>query len=211
MNSDKSRKTFYSYIFGLNNSYLNKEEFDTTDHYNSVYNRFFRTVIQYVLKSFFGGKVVVENIFHEEGQQFNNEYFPWHTIYKLERGKNNITFNCSEINQLPKDHKKDKRSNLIQLCDAILGVSTSIIHGINRSSKSHYREELADLYTPLLKRLIENPNNINSSYKYYKRIGISFFPREKTKLGDIERMKNQFYYYRRLKYIEDKSNQMELF
>jgi hypothetical protein len=64
---------------------------------------------------------------------------------------------------------------------------------------------------PLLQRLVNNPNNIKSSYKYYKRIGIGFFPKEKTKLGDIARMKNQFYNSRRLKYIEDKSNQMGLF
>ncbi|MDA3780282.1 MAG: hypothetical protein PF487_08735, partial [Bacteroidales bacterium] len=157
LNPDQSKNTFYSYIFGLNDSKLIREEFDINDEFNSKYNRFFRSAILYSLKTFFPKKnIIVENIFHEEGQQQNNQYFPWHCIYKLKKFEN-ITFQCNEISFLPKDHKKNKLSNIIQLCDSVLGVSTSIIHGIKKSNKSKYREELADIYSPLLQRLIEKP------------------------------------------------------
>jgi len=210
LNSNKSRRKFYSYILGLNDSHLIKEEFDTDDEFNSKYNRFFRSAILYALKTFFGGrKIIVENMFHEEGQQQNHFYFPWHVIYKLEKDKT-ILFNCDKITFLPKDHKKDRRSNLIQLCDVVLGVSTSIIHGIKKSRSSKYREELADLYVNLFKRIIDNPKNKNSHFEYYNRIMIGFFPKEKTVLGDIRRLKNQFYSRRILYYIDQKSGQQRL-
>jgi hypothetical protein len=210
LNPNKSRRKFYSYILGLNDSHLIREEFDKEDEFNSKYNRFFRSALLYALKTFFGGrKVIVENMFHEEGQQQHHLYFPWHVIYKLEIDKA-ISFNCDKIIFLPKDHKKDKRSNLIQLCDVILGVSTSIIHGIKKSKNSKYREELADLYINLFKRIIENPKNKNSRFEYFNRIITSFFPLERTTLDDIRRLKNQFYSKRTLYYLEQKSGQQRL-
>lgn len=207
----KSEKKFYSYILGLNSSYLSKEEFGQENDFNSKYNRFFRSAILYALKIFFGNKkIIVENIYHEEGQQSQHKYFPWHCIYKIYEQEENITFNCKNIIFLPKDHKKDRRSNLIQLCDCVLGVTTNIIHSIEKSNKSRYREELADIYFPLLIRLIEKPNNKNSHYKYYNRIMIRFFPKEKTDIGDPKRYVNQFYTKRNLKYFEEKSGQLKM-
>jgi len=208
LNPDKSSKTFYSYILGINNSKLTREEFDTEDEFNSQYNRFFRSAVNYALKIFFpGNDIVVEDIFHEEGTQRDNEYFPWHCIYKLQQ-QEPLTFQCGNIAFLPKDHKKRRESNLIQLCDCVLGVSTSIIHGIEKSNTSKYREELADLYFPLFKRVVNEPGNKNSRYQHCNRIIIRFFPREKTALGDERRLINQFYYQRNLYYAEQKSCQM---
>jgi len=42
LNPGRSSSKFYSYILGLNDSYLEKEEFDIKDEFNSKYNRFFR-------------------------------------------------------------------------------------------------------------------------------------------------------------------------
>ena len=208
--SDKSRNKFFSYILGFNDSYLVKEEFDTDDEFNSKYNRFFRSAVSYSLKTFLGGKkVIVENVFHEDGQQIYNQFFPWHIIYKLKNDET-ISFNCTEITFLPKDHKKDVRSNLIQLCDVVLGVSASIIHGIEKSKASKYREELADLYINLFNRIIESPNNKNSRFEYNNRIMIRFFPRERTTLNDERRLLNQFYSKRPLYYLEQKSGQERL-
>jgi len=209
LDPNQSKNKFYSYILGLNDSKLIREEFDKNDEFNSKYNRFFRSAILYALKVFFQNRrVIVDNIFHEEGQQKNNEYFPWHCIYAL-KDEDEISFQCKTIEFLPKDHKKRKESNLIQLCDCILGVSTSIIHGIEKSNNSHYREELADMYFPLLKRIVYEHRNKNSSYKYYNRILISFFPKEKTQLGDDKRLNNQFYTGRILNYVEQKSGQLK--
>jgi hypothetical protein len=210
LDPNQSKSTLYSYILGLNDSKLIREEFDEKDEFNSKYNRFFRSAVIYALKKFFPAKnVIVENIFHEKGPQQFNKYFPWHCIYKLEQ-EEEVIFNCKDITFLSKDHKKRKESNLIQLCDCILGVSTSIIHGIKKSNNSNYREELADLYFPLLERIVNRPQNVKSSYKYHNRILISFFPKEKTELGDDKRLNNQFYTDRNLTYAEQKTGQLRI-
>ncbi len=205
---DESSQKFYSYILGINNSKLVKKEFDTNDEFNSKYNRFFRSAVLYALKVFFPDKqVIVENIYHEQGTQQNHDYFPWHIIYKLSQNDEKISFNCKEVTFLPKDHKINEHSNIIQLCDIVLGVSTSIIHGIEKSKSSKYREELADIYLELFRRIIENPKNQNSRFRYYNRIIISFFPRKKTDPDDVKRLTNQFYSQRSLYYVEQKSGQ----
>jgi len=125
LNPEKSLKTYYNYILGINNSRLFKEEFASKDAFGSKYNRFFRSAILYALKTFFSGKnIIVENIYHEEGPQKHNKYFPWHCIYKLKK-RDTVNFKCNDITFLSKDHKKHKESNIVQLCDCILGVSTS--------------------------------------------------------------------------------------
>lgn len=211
MDPSKSGGKLYSYVLGINNSHIIKEEFDHSDEFNSIYNRFFRSAILYAIKTFFPNqRVIIENVFHEEGQQQNHEYFPWHSIYKLSK-ENNIDFECDRIIFLSKDHKINNRSNLIQLCDCILGVSTCLIHGIEDSKASVYREELLDLYYPLLNKMMNEPRNPNSSYGHHKRLLIRFFPKEKTILGDLGRLTNQFYSKRELFYIEQKSGQQCLF
>jgi len=209
LNPEKSRKKFFAYILGVNNSKLNKEEFNTNNEFNSKYNRFFRSAILYALETFYPNKqIIVQNIFHEEGQQKHHQYFPWHCIYRMERDKQNISFMCHKITFLSKDHKEEKKSNLIQLCDAFLGVCTSIIHGIESSKSSEYREELVALFLPLLQRMIEEPGNINSSYAHANRIIIRFFPKKKTKPDEITRLLNQFYIERKLYWVEQKSKQL---
>ena len=92
----------------------------------------------------------------------------------------------------------------------ILGVSTGILHGIIKGKKSIHREELADLYLPLFRRIINSPNNNRSRYQYFNRIMIRFFPKDQTKIGDFRREINQFYTKRPLYYHEEKSAQLRL-
>jgi len=212
LNPAKSDLKFYAYILGINNSKLNKEEFDESDQFNSKYNRFFRSAILYALKTFFPNKkIIVKNIYHEEGQQKYHEYFPWHSIYKITENEENIIFDINNIKFLPKDHRKDKKANLIQLCDAFMGACTSIIHGIESSKRSQYRKVLMDILLPLVKRMIKNPQNINSKYQHANRIMIRFFPKDKLPPDDIKRIQNQFDTQRRLYYEEKKSGQLSLF
>lgn len=212
LNPVVSKKKFYTYILGINNSKLNKEEFGGSD-FNTRYNRFFRSAILYALKTFFPNKkIIVKNIFHEEGPQQFNEYFPWHCIYKISEREENINFECNEISFLLKNHKEDKRSNIIQLCDAFMGACISIIHGIKKSKRSKYKEELMDLILPLVIRMIDNPQNINSKYSHANRIMIRFFPKHKTALNDdFKGLQNQFYTGKELYYLEKKSGQGKLF
>jgi len=204
----RSGKTFYSYILGINNTTLNHDEFGKADQFNSKYNRFFRTAILYALKSFFPNqKIIIEHIYHETGQQEHNEYFPWHCIFRLKEEKN-LIFKCREIEFLPKDHKKCLQSNLIQLCDCILGVSSCILHGLEKSNSSHYREELARIYLPLFKRMIENPRNHKSQFQHSNRMMIRFFPKSKNSVDDPKRFSDQFYAKRTLYFEEQISGQL---
>lgn len=208
----KSSKKFYCYILGINDTKLNKEEFDLTDPFNSRYNRFFRSAVVYGIKTFFPNeKVIVKKIYHEEGQQQHDGYFPWHCIYKISQDEENIFFECTNMEFLPKDHRSDKRSNIIQLCDAFMGVCVSMFHGVQTSKTSKYREELMDIILPLVRRTNKEPNNKNSRYQHSNRIMIRFFPLEKSAPDDISRLQNQFYTRRSLYYEEIKSGQQSLF
>jgi hypothetical protein len=214
-NADK----FYGYVLGINLSRLNKEEFNCEDFFNSVYNRFFRSAVSYLLKSSFPKSFInVKNIFHEEGQQKNHKYFPWHPILKIEESEEKITFDCKEINFLPKTHREseggDIRSNMIQLCDLFLGLCVGLLHGIGTGKRAKYREELAELFLPLFQRMINEPKNRNSSYKHKGRIMIRFFPKKNIKPDDLKRLVNLFYTERKIYYYEKyekKSEQIDLF
>lgn len=217
LDPSKSSNSLYAYILGINISKLNQEEFHMEDQFNSVYNRFFRSAVIYSLKTFFPGKnIIVKNIFHEEGQQKDHKYFPWHAISQIKTTEENISFECSLVTFLPKDHKLDEKSNVIQLCDMFLWVSTSIIHWIEYSNRSKYREEIINLFFPLIKRMIDNPWNKNSRYGYSGRIAISFFPKHSSWIWDPRRFTNQFYkdrnlYYEEQKLVRNKINQPSLF
>lgn len=212
LNPALSGDKFFFNILGVNVSYLNIEEFDTGNKFNSIYNRFFRSSVKYSLKKIFGNKnIIIKNIYHEQGQQQEHPYFPWHAIYKLDKEEPNFSFETTEIVFLQKDHKIDEKSNLIQLCDCLLGAITSIIHGFEESSRVHYKKELLDMLLPLVDRMINNPNNKNSSYAHSNRIMISFFPKTKNNFEDLERKMNQFFTVRKLKYQEDKIGNLSLF
>jgi len=215
LDPSKSGDKFYAYVLGINISKLNLEEFDSEDIFNSVYNRFFRSAVLYVLKSVFpNNTIIVKNIFHEEGPQAHHKFFPWHCIHKIEESEENIKFECSEITFLPKSHREneggDKRSNLIQLCDLFLGLCVGLLHGMGTGKKEIYRKELLDLFLPLFKRMINEPYNPHSRYQHKGRIMIRFFPREKTKPDDVRRLSNQFYTERRIYYIEQTLGQLKL-
>jgi len=217
LDPSKSGDKFFAYVLGINLSKLNLEEFDKENTFNSVYNRFFRTAVLYLLKSaFHGKKIIVKNIFHEKGQQENHKFFPWHCIYKIEQEEENIEFECSEIIFLPKSHREseggDKRSNLIQLCDLFLGLCVRLLHGIGSGNRSHFREELLKLFLPLFQRMIDNPENPNSRYQHKGRIMIRFFPKERLSPDDlIARMNNQFYTKRKIYYLEKSQTNLNFF
>ena len=212
LNPSKSGNKFYCSILGLNNSYLNKAEFDNESDFNSKYNRFFRSSIKYALKCFFGdNEITILNLYHEQGQQQHHSYFPWHVIYKLQAEEPKFIFRTDKIEFLQKDHTIDERSNVIQVCDCMLGAITNIIHGVEESNRSKYRAELLDVMLPLVRKMTRESKNKNSSFGHYNRIMISFFPKEYTEIDDLKRNINQFYTVRPLKYEDDISGQGQLF
>ncbi len=190
----KERKFYFS-ILGINLNNLNTEEFGKKQNFNSIYNRFFRSMLGYSLKKFFSGKVTIKNIFHEEGQQMHHEYFDWHTIFKLDKDEN-FNFNCSEIEFLPKSHRDDERSNIIQLCDVLVGIFKDLHLGVDQASYSNIKSEILKSETIeelLLKRVIRLPKNTNSSFGYHNRFHISLFPNKKSDADSMYRHLDNFY------------------
>ena len=186
---------FYFSMQGINLSNLNLEEFDDEQSLNSVYNRFFRSMVKYSLKKFFNGKdVTVQNIFHESGPQEEHKYFSWHLIQEL---RQDFTFDCTEITFLPKSHKEDERSNIIQLCDVMGGIIKDLHLGSTLSKSIKNRNEIIkskSVQELIVKRVIENPRNVKSSLGYANRFNLSFFPKIKSNPQDVlQRKKNNYY------------------
>ena len=208
-----SRKIYFS-LLGINIDNLNTEEFDYNQNFNSIYNRFFRSMLGFSLKKFFGENVTVKNIFHEEGQQMYHEYFEWHPIFRLNQDKY-LNFQCDKIEFLPKSHRDDKRSNIIQLCDTLLGIFKDLHLGIDAGSYPKYKKEILDsefVQSFFIKRLIRQPDNLRSRFSYHKRFNLSLFPKRKSEIGSLERRMNNYYEISAIKLnYEENKNQNRLF
>ncbi|MBP7795580.1 MAG: hypothetical protein KA059_02245 [Elusimicrobiales bacterium] len=211
---NKSEKKFFCYILGLNESFLDDDEFDKTDKFNSIYNRFFRSAIQYSLKCFYPNmKIIVENIYHEQGIQQNHKYFSWQPINWLSKKETNIIFKNNRIEFLEKDHNKNDKANILQLSDCFMGAILNLLHGLPNynSNGAKQKLELLNMILPLLVKMIEEPNNPNSKYNHSNRIMIRFFPNKKTDKNSLERKTKKFYTYRNIRYIDDINGQETLF
>jgi hypothetical protein len=201
----KSSDKIYLNILGINGSHLNRETFGER-FFENVYNRFFRTAMSYPIKKFFKDKnIIIEEIFHEVGDQQNFEIFPWHAIYKINSDEERISCSKDEITFLNKSHRDDDRANFIQLIDIILGAFVNLLHC---TTNDEFKVKLTDEFSPLFTRLIKKPNNQNSNYckNYHSRMNISFFPREaldpKDEYYDFKKHLNQFYKKRELSFLK---------
>jgi hypothetical protein len=151
-----------------------------------MYNKFFRTVINYGLKSFFNNsKVIVKNVFHDNGSMERHLYFPYLNLHRLENEIPEVaTFENKEIIFINSDHKKYlgkniklyEESNLIQLVDLILGNISQCLFNL---SDDDLKKENASLIHPLVARLINKPRSYNSSWNYINKQNISLFPKSK--------------------------------
>jgi len=176
----------YFYILGIELSKLNLERFGEDKGRDlNIYNRFFRTLISGGVKYFFGeyNSIVIGNIYHDKGSQEEHEYFPWYTPYRLNISEDNIRVINDEVIFVDSDHRNyptedgidlSHESQFIQFIDLILGSIHCCLHA---SATRKEKIELALIIKPLLERLMNRPQNKNSSYHYYKKQQIQFFPR----------------------------------
>lgn len=176
----------YFKVLGLNTKLLDDETFGEGSikkgaNYANLYNRFFRTNL-FIVKYFFSNKdeIVVDRVFHDnEGNLEYHSYFDWHSIGKLNQ-EENITCAKNEIVFIDSNHQLEKQypkvSQVIQLADLLVGCISQCLD--YKKSKHKGRDELGLLIYPLVKRILKNPFNKNSSYKYFKKYDISFFPKE---------------------------------
>ena len=205
------REKIYFYILGIDFTKLDKSKFGIKGQQSNIYNRFFRTAILKSVKSYFYkyNKIIIEDIYHDNSISLETHYcFPWHPIFYINDTDEKVCFTTNEINFIDSDHRKslNLNSNFIQFMDLILGCARNCIE---YTSKNVDKEELSIQYLPIISRLIENPNNINSKYNYVGRQKIEFFPKynlenldENTLEYEYKRM-NAFFTKRNLR-IEDR-------
>ena len=194
-NDSLGERRFYFSILGINLTNLNTNEFGDQQVFNSIYNRFFRSMLKYCLPKYFGKGVVVEDIFHEQGPQQDHAYFDWHTIYKLDQ-EEDIYLEQKPVYFLPKNHRDDERSNVIQLIDVLLGIHKDLHLGVEMGQYGEIKQSILDhpfINEILIQRVIRNPLNINSKFGYVNRFNISLFPNQRTEVNSIERLKNSYY------------------
>lgn len=201
LHQNSDQKIHFS-ILGINETNLDTAAFGGND-FMTIYNRFFRTAIAYPLMKFFPGhKINVNDIFHEIGDQEEHNIFPWHSIFKINtEEKWPIYFKKNTINFIDKDHNINPKGNFIQVIDSILGVTRSMFDGVSSSTSSNgkFKTKLTENYSGLISRLIDKPDNPNSSYclNYHKRMNVSFFPynniNRSVEYSDINKRMGEFY------------------
>jgi len=203
-----NNKCFHFYVLGLFLDNLIKPAFGDTGNIQEkrIYNRFFRSAVAYTLRSYFPNQnVEVVEIFHDRTNLETDEYFDWHTIWRLSESYDNIHFLNSRIEFIESDHRKENKfpvhNHFIQILDLILGSSRMCL---DFTSDNKYQINVAVHFLPMMERLVDSKRrlNINSRYRYYKRCSISFFPSKKLKLKDLqdkwERLSSGFFYNRSL-------------
>jgi hypothetical protein len=204
-----SMDKIYFNILGINCNKLLSASFGGKKKFIDIYDRFFRTALIYPLKKYFDNKsVIIDNIFHEVGDQEFDQYFPWYTIFKLNEDTN-LPIRCqsSKIQFIGKDHNLNERANFIQLIDLILGVTRN---SFDNTTNDKFKIKITDDFIGLVKRLSKYPNNINSHYcpNSSRRMNIDFFPERKlnpkSDLYEYAKYRDQFYKDRPLLFLTRK-------
>jgi len=173
----------YFKILGVDLSKLDSDCFGPhCSRDEAVYNRFFRMAIKGV-KYYFPDytSIVIDNIYHDKGNQESYQYFSWHTPEQLNLMDRKISVNNPEIQYVDSDHRRIdppvnelmEASQFIQFIDLIMGC---FVCCLTASSNKPKKVELARATIPLLSRLLNAPENLNSSYHYHRKQQISFFP-----------------------------------
>ncbi|MHA1757677.1 MAG: hypothetical protein ACTSVV_12960 [Promethearchaeota archaeon] len=171
---------FYLLYLNLNN--LEFDRFGDSHQKQNIYNRFFRTIIAYGIKSFFDGRmVIIKNVFHDHAPVEHHYYFPSKNLSRLQSDFSNF---CNIENKnvifINSDHKDENNfyyeSHLIQLIDLFMGTTSQLLFKLSNNPD---KIKLTNIIRPLIERLLKNPKNVNSRYNYYSRQCINAFPKIK--------------------------------
>ena len=169
--------------------------------------------INYFFRSRTDNLTISYLVHDSEGNLENHEYFDWHSIWKLDSEYENISFANDEIIFVNSDHHEEtshpRFSHLVQLTDLILGAVSFCIEYSNPGNKG--QKQCANVMLPLVDRIISAPKNQNSSFGYYRKYDIDFFP-STTKLGiSGEVLQGQIYKNREVVLKTRNSKQISFF
>jgi len=200
----------YFNLLGLDLTKMNLDKFGPDEGRElMIYNRFFRTALRGGAKYFFAeyDRINIENIYHDKGSQEKHDYFPWHAGRKINLEDDKISISNENVIFVDSDHRRERsdligESNFIQFIDVILG---SIFCCLHNPTKNVQKQNIGQAVRPLLHRLLNSPQNVNSSYHYHRRQTISFFP--KYKLSDEKEIYKQLNMFGDIKNVNKSYNQ----
>ncbi len=177
----------FLYVFGIDLVKLDTNYFGNSRVEDNIYNRFFRTAILRASKSFFGKykNITITDIIHDSSSSKESHYyFDWHSIFYINQNDPQINIVANNIEFINSDHRQvdghNSYSHFLQFTDLILGCTRNCL---DYTSTNDLKLKISLKALELVKRLIEAPNNINSSYKYVNRLKVDFFPK-----NDISRL-----------------------
>lgn len=210
-NNKLNEEGIYFNILGIIETNLNNSLFGTNKQFGNIYSRFFRTNLLRLLKMFYKyDHIIIDKIYHDKTSEMENHpYFKNNVIKKIRlsevlRDRKKVIFKEDEIEFIDSNHNigMQVESQFIQFVDIILGVTLNVIHN---TAKTDQKKELTRKIKPLISRILDKrySKNINSSYNYFNKQCISFFPKySKEKLKFI--LIDSFGYYDNIeKLLED--------
>ena len=184
--------------------------------YANIYNRLFRSQLIGGIKYYFGeyDRVVVDDVIHHrEGNLQNHEYFDWHSITRADREIENVSFASDTIRFVSSDpgseDAHDIHTELVQFTDIVLGSVSHCVECHNERNNGQHR--VAEVILPLVERMSLRPKNAQSSYRYHRRYGLSFFPKPRSQSLPGGATSNAIYTRRRMRLREYLSGQGDLF
>ena len=182
-NNKYNRELIYFNIFYIDLTKLDSSLFGDKKNLQNIYNKFFRTSLKGSLKWFFQNHktICLENVIHDQGSMGEHNYFTHFNLTKLEdETDGRIKVHDREIKYLKSDHHKHtnerdmRNAQLLQFIDLIIAATSQ---NIFNTSNDPFKKELAMIIRPLVERLLKKPHNQNSSYNYFRKQQITFFPK----------------------------------
>ena len=176
----KDVQIVYLYILGIDLSKLDTSYFGDDRVRDNIYNRFFRTALLISSKSFFSDfkTIQITRVVHDKNPSLETHtYFKWYPILTIGEQDTKVSFIDPNIIFIDSDHRNsgNPHSHFIQFVDLILSCTRCCVD---------YSPEINELKTALslkasrlVKRLLKEPGNTRSSYKYVGRLKIQFFPK----------------------------------
>lgn len=182
-------RTWHFHLCGINIRRLQRSAFGSGKTEDTIYNRFFRSGLQFGLKTCFDLPIHVDALFHDESHLQEHEYFSWHTIYKFWESQQQITFSDDKIRFICSDHQQPqhpfpKAAQFMQMTDIILGACRQCVAF---SSNNAAKIELGEFMLPLMQRITNEreARNWNSSYHHVRRVTAGFFPKVKLTTAQL--------------------------
>lgn len=228
---DKHSDQCRFYFIGVDQSALAKELWDPQVRNFKIYNRFFQIGLYSAIKWLFINpkagfrKVCIEKVFSDSKNRSSDDRFHTQPIEDIEFSaaikKEAISFESKTIIEVDSDHRKEtdfpQASHIVQLVDLLAGSMSQMFDNTSKHEGKHLMARCLWEYD--LPKAIMGYDKDNFKSKFYKRIGLSFFP--KTKLGfneilnpSIFHKKNAFFIKRTLSFAElqqHKFQSVELF